>query len=190
MRAKRVEPPRERGPWPRGQSISFFVGGVEPAPKGNMRAFVPKKWAAAAHAAGQSPRAVVTDAGGSTLRAYESVVRNAARAELDRRGLPCAMKTPFEVIIGYYFARGSGELDGHGRVLGSARATPWVKPDIDKLTRATLDALTLLVWDDDSRIVRLVVEKRFAETDVGTLIKITRRPPTVREAIAERQLTM
>ena len=37
-----------------------------------------------------------------------------------------------------------------------------VKPDIDKLTRSVLDALTLIAWKDDSQVVKLEVAKLYA----------------------------
>jgi Holliday junction resolvase RusA-like endonuclease len=39
---------------------------------------------------------------------------------------------------------------------------PATKPDADKLARATLDSLTGILFDDDSRIVELSVLKRYA----------------------------
>jgi Holliday junction resolvase RusA-like endonuclease len=168
-----AEPARERGPWPKGTELTFYVGGVEPVAKGSMRAFVPKGW----------NRAVVTDSGGARLRSYESAIRNAARAEMDKRGLPCAHETPFEVLLAFFTARPAKDYDRHGIVRGAARATPWLKPDIDKLQRSTLDALTGLVFDDDSRIVRIVVEKRFADAnhDIGTWVKVRTLPRTAAE---------
>jgi Holliday junction resolvase RusA-like endonuclease len=188
-RKRNAEPPRERGPWPLGTQLAFFVGGVAPTPKGNMRAFVPKAWAIAAHAAGQAPRAVVTDGGGSTLRAYESAVRNAARVEVDRRRLPCALRQPFEAIVGFYFARPDADFDPHGHLVPGARLTPWVDPDIDKLVRPALDAITGIVFDNDSRVVRLVVEKQYstANIDVGTWLQLKRLPATVRELARSQQ---
>lgn len=41
------------------------------------------------------------------------------------------------------------------------RDLPTVKPDIDKLARAALDALTGLLWVDDSQVVRLTVSKDY-----------------------------
>lgn len=43
------------------------------------------------------------------------------------------------------------------------RTYPSVRPDLDKLCRSTLDALTDLVIADDARVVRLVACKRYAE---------------------------
>ena len=41
------------------------------------------------------------------------------------------------------------------------RDLPSVKPDIDKLARAILDALTGVVYADDSQVCQLVVVKRY-----------------------------
>lgn len=171
-------PARERGTWPVGTRFSFFVGGVAPVAKGSMRAFIPKGW----------DRAVITDSAGANLRAYENVVRNAARCEMDRRSLPCAQQQPFELLLAFYQARPAKDF-GKGGLLPGSRCTPWVKPDLDKLERATLDAMTALVYDDDSRIVRVVKEKRFAdaEHDVGVWIEARVLPATVRELREARQ---
>lgn len=51
-----------------------------------------------------------------------------------------------------------------------------VKPDIDKLTRAILDAITLsgVIWVDDSQVVNLHAAKHYALKDPYTVIVITR----------------
>ena len=38
---------------------------------------------------------------------------------------------------------------------------PVVKPDIDNYAKATFDALTGVLWHDDSKIVKMVSEKRY-----------------------------
>src|ERR1044071_1724313 len=54
------------------------------------------------------------------------------------------------------------------------------KPDLSKLTRAVEDALKGVMFRDDSQIVRLEVEKRYAyETPVGVALQI--RPVTQEE---------
>lgn len=163
----------KKAQWPLGTELALFVGGVEAVAKGNMRAFIPKGWS----------RAVVTDTGGKELRAYENQVRNAARVEMQRRGLQTAHHQPFSVELCFFQPRPDKDMDRHGQLAKSARSTPWVKPDLDKLQRGALDALTKIVWDDDARVVRLVVEKRFADAthDVGTWIRVRVLPANQRE---------
>lgn len=170
---------KQRVSWPLGTELQLFVGGIEAVPKGNMRAFVPKGWT----------RAVITDGKGKDVRAYEGQVRNAVRVEMERRGLVCAQHQPFEVHLCFFRARAAGDFDRHGQLKQSARTTPWVKPDIDKLQRSVLDALTKLVFDDDDRVVRVVVEKRFADAqhDVGTWIRVRPLPATQRELADSQQ---
>ena len=47
------------------------------------------------------------------------------------------------------------------------RATPAAikRPDLDKLTRAIFDALSAVIWRDDSQVIEMVVRKRIAEID-------------------------
>lgn len=56
------------------------------------------------------------------------------------------------------------------------RATPAAtkKPDLDKLIRAILDAVTAVAWHDDSQVVSVVASKRLAELDErpGVLVRI------------------
>lgn len=54
------------------------------------------------------------------------------------------------------------------------RWLPWVKPDVDKLCRSTLDALTTAkVFKDDAQVVELAVRKVYAlDRPAGATIKI------------------
>jgi crossover junction endodeoxyribonuclease RusA len=47
------------------------------------------------------------------------------------------------------------------------------KPDIDKLARAVLDALTGILYHDDSEVVRLDVTKRYAAPIEAPSVRIT-----------------
>lgn len=67
-------------------------------------------------------------------------------------------------------------------VLKRPKATPKTKtppavkkPDVDKLARAVLDAITGIVYNDDSQVVELHARKRLAYLDEtpGAIIKIT-----------------
>jgi len=57
----------------------------------------------------------------------------------------------------------------------SARWKPTVKPDLDKLTRAVMDALTQAgAWTDDTRVTRIEAQKRYETTPgiTGAMIEI------------------
>lgn len=56
--------------------------------------------------------------------------------------------------------------------LPKTRPTPMTKrPDIDKLARAALDALTGCFFTDDARVTRLMTEKRYA--DIGAPVGVS-----------------
>lgn len=63
---------------------------------------------------------------------------------------------PVELFCRFVLARPAGHF-GTGRNAGSVRASapryPIVKPDTTKLIRAVEDALTGIVWRDDSQVV-------------------------------------
>jgi Holliday junction resolvase RusA-like endonuclease len=58
------------------------------------------------------------------------------------------------------------------------RPYPTVPPDLDKLCRGLLDGIgqSEVIWGDDSQVVRLVAEKRYADTEeIGASVLITKR---------------
>lgn len=173
MKARTRAATRDRGKWKLGTKIAIDLRGAEPVPKGSMKAFnIPGK---------KFP--VVTDSKTTELRAFERDVRQLAAVEMDRYTLPCAQEQPFELLLVFYVARPNGDYTAGGELKATARVTPWTKPDLSKLTRALEDALTGLVWDDDSRIVRAVLEKRYStrERDIGLWFEVRVLPATLRE---------
>ncbi len=54
------------------------------------------------------------------------------------------------------------------------RDEPHIRPDIDKLARAVLDALTDVAYEDDEQVVKLVASKEYSDTP-GAWIKIIDR---------------
>jgi Holliday junction resolvase RusA-like endonuclease len=79
------------------------------------------------------------------------------------RGEPLA--EPLEVHVVFYKARPKGHYSTKGRLTPKALASPGptVKPDATKLWRSTEDALTGIVWRDDSQIVTQSQAKRWAD---------------------------
>ena len=164
-----------RGRWPKGATLELDATGIVPIAKGNMRAFVPKGWT----------RAVITDGGGKELKAFERSLREMAIEAMAKRGLACAVEQPFQIELAIYLPRPGGDFDAHGGVRAKARTEPWVKPDLDKLERAILDSLTGVVYDDDSRVTRVVKQKKFAGPghDIGLWLRASVRPSTLREKL-------
>jgi len=80
------------------------------------------------------------------------------------RGAP--LTTPLHVQFEFYVMRPQGHY-GTGRNAGQVRSSapthPAVKPDVTKLVRSTEDALTGILWRDDTLIVKQVATKAYAD---------------------------
>ena len=123
------------------KTVTFTVYG-RPLPKGSAKAFVIK---------GTNRAVVTSDTKG--LKGWEALIRQAAldlRVEVD--------EGPISVGIHFYLPR--------PKYLAK-RATPphIIRPDCDKLVRASLDPLTGVLFKDDSQVVTLVASKHYAEVD-------------------------
>ena len=73
------------------------------------------------------------------------------------------------VVIDLVFARPKSHL----RKTGLAKDAPrYPRPDVDNATKAVLDALNGVAWEDDSQVTRLVVEKSYG-TEARTTVRIS-----------------
>ncbi|NUO49773.1 MAG: RusA family crossover junction endodeoxyribonuclease [Polyangiaceae bacterium] len=138
-------------------AIEFEVRGT-PAPKGSNRAMV------------RGGRAVFVPGGSkvnqAALKGWDACVRADALEKLGPLDGPVFVGVPLAVSITFRLARPAGHWSRRGLKVGlrvGAPAFPAVKPDADKLARSTLDSLSGLVFDDDARIVRLIVAKEYAQ---------------------------
>ena len=72
---------------------------------------------------------------------------------------------PVCVDLAFYFERPKSHLNGSGGLRKGYGSGHTVKPDLDKLVRAILDAGTDgLVWHDDAQVVRLTATKQYTES--------------------------
>jgi crossover junction endodeoxyribonuclease RusA len=71
----------------------------------------------------------------------------------------------FHVQLIFRMPRPKAHTGVKGLVPRYTEAQPLVYPDLDKLVRGVLDALTGRVWHDDSQVVHLVARKRYADLD-------------------------
>jgi Holliday junction resolvase RusA-like endonuclease len=129
--------------------LSFQVIG-HPEPAGSKRAFQHPK----------TGRIVVTDAAKKS-RPWKQEIAGAADVQMGLAGLGL-FDGPLVVELLFVLARPKGHY-GTGRnsrlVKSSAPVFPATRPDVDKLSRAVLDALTGTVYRDDAQIVVKVARK-------------------------------
>ena len=133
----------------------------------------------------------VRDSSGDAGKSWRSAVAIAGYKAMAGREL---FSGPLYVELTLIRVRGPGHFGqgrNAGRLLPSAPAFPAVKPDVIKLTRSTEDALTNVVWRDDSRNVSMHIEKVFAEPGepAGAEIRIWALP-VKRAHIAAEQLAL
>lgn len=126
----------------------FFAAGM-PKSKGSARAFVTPR----------TNRAIITHSDKNT-KTWQGVVSSAAIE---------AGITPIDgaVLVSMVFLlpRPKGHY-GTGKNAGALKEwakglRPSAKPDVDKLSRTVLDALTGLLYADDARVTCLVAKKRW-----------------------------
>jgi Holliday junction resolvase RusA-like endonuclease len=135
-------------------TIEFVVLGT-PAPAGSKRGF------------NIGGRVVITDAS-KRSRPWKALVSDAAGMAMNdatggRMGL---LHGPLGMDVTFYLPRPKSHY-GSGRsaeqIRPGAALYPACKPDTSKLLRAVEDALTGLVWRDDSQVVNQWARKMYGE---------------------------
>lgn len=143
--------------------FSFFIPGT-PAPGGSKRAFVltDKKTGQPLRAKATGRIIVnVTDDAGPRNKEWKSVVTIYGRGFM--RGAPPydeAMKVEFTFYLRRPMKHFRTGKNCH-MLREDAPLHHTTKPDVLKLTRSTEDALTGVIWKDDSSNVRICQEKRY-----------------------------
>lgn len=137
----------------------FGVPGAA-APQGSKRAFKLRG----------SGRVVLVESS-AKVKPYRATVALSARQAWNR---PPTGKAVY-VRVAFTFVRPKSHRTGKGAIRSGAPDFPG-KPDIDKLCRAVLDALTGVVYVDDAQVVWLEATKHYAETP-GTVIEIREMVP-------------
>ena len=86
----------------------------------------------------------------------------------------------YHLVLDLHFRRPPSHLTSKGALTKSAPLFPTGRNvgDVDKLSRACLDALTGVLYFDDSQVIDLTAKKRFASRD-QTIITITPVIPPV-----------
>ena len=127
-------PPQER----ECNGIQFTVLGVA-QPQGSTRAFIPKGW----------NRAIITSDNPKN-KSWRQETSNEAMIAM--QGKPM-MEGPVELIADFYFDKPKSTKKSVVHKI--------TKPDVSKLARSCEDAMTGIVYKDDSQIVSETVRKHF-----------------------------
>ena len=108
-----------------------------------MRAFIPKGWS----------RAVITSAN-KKMKPWRQEVAGAALAAMEKGSYSCAGRNvPFRLVVTFRFQKPKSTKKSVTEKV--------TKPDLDKNLRASFDALTGIVWTDDSQVVEILARKQF-----------------------------
>jgi crossover junction endodeoxyribonuclease RusA len=131
--------------------LNFTVYGL-PQPQGSMRAFTPKGW----------KRPVLTS-DNAKVKPWRQEIAGTARAIMARDRIEVFRREePVYVHAIFYFPRPKSAK--------KSVVHKTTKPDIDKLTRALHDALTGIVFEDDSQIVESKAAKYFGDPHVTVFV--------------------
>lgn len=150
--------------------LSFFVPGT------------PQTAGSKVPVTAKNGKAYVIEAGTKKSRAAKAVWRADLREAATRAVEQFAGKWPTSQAVGVLFsffrarpASHFGRKGGEAYVKPSADRHPIQRPDALKLARAAEDALTGILWEDDSQIVVERLFKRWADAPserVGLLVQV------------------
>jgi crossover junction endodeoxyribonuclease RusA len=155
--------------------LTFTVYGVA-QPKGSHRAFLPPGM--------KFP--IVTDSNRSA-RSWSQLVAHAATTALDAQSRPRLEVGPMRVSLSVFLPRPKKFQTPKWRTRTPPHLTA---PDLDKLTRCILDALTRVVWQDDAQVVELVAVKRYTERDDPPHVDIRVEPTSGVHALYAQPVTI
>lgn len=135
---------------PKGPEVVVELPGP-PKGKGRPRSRI------ATGKAGQQFVAVYTD---KETRSYEAMLRYAAQQSMSGRPpFDCALS----VRVTAFMPVPDSWSEKQRRLALAGYRRPLGRPDADNLNKSILDACNKIVWVDDARIVKLLIEKHYDE---------------------------
>jgi crossover junction endodeoxyribonuclease RusA len=105
--------------------------------------------------------------------------REAVRGEAQRVNVAAPLAGPVRVSASFFFIAPKS----------TRRATPHVRPDLDKLIRAVLDGLTMAgVFGDDGQVTEIIARKSYGARP-GAMIRVAPAPASA-HANATEEVTV
>ncbi len=135
--------------------VEFFVPGI-PVAKGSAKAFYNKK----------AGRAFVTQDNLEKQKPWASLIS----VKAESAGLALSDSAVHVALI-FNMPRPKAHFGSGGKLKPGAPMFHKSKPDVDKISRCVLDALTSIAYLDDSQVCSLYAQKMYSDTP-GVLIKI------------------
>lgn len=129
-------------------AIMIEVRGL-PIPQGSTRAYVPKGWT----------HPVITSSA-KGLKAWRQLIADQAQSHAP----PELWSGPIGIVLEFRLPKPKSEPKRR-------RTWPDRRPDLDKLSRGAFDALTNVIFRDDSQIVQLHAEKDWGAPGVRITLK-------------------
>lgn len=139
-------------------TLTFTVLGVS-QPQGSTKAFVPKGWT----------RAIVTSTT-KGLKPWRASIAEAASRALENARLQPFAAGPVSLDVTFYLPRPQKFCTKKYAGVDVPHVT---KPDTDKLVRACKDALTRVIWHDDSQVTDVLARKRYVAVGETPRAEIT-----------------
>jgi crossover junction endodeoxyribonuclease RusA len=128
------------------EAIQFTVWG-QPVPQGSKKVL----------------RGNIVDISDARLRSWRQDVASAAKEAMQGAS---PYVEPMDIRLMFWLPRPLGHFGtgrNAGRVKASAPLAPGTRPDLDKLVRAVLDALTGVAFRDDSQVVAITASKLYSD---------------------------
>lgn len=176
-RKRSPSPPRlRRSPYSESEAsgggdmneIKFFVAGI-PRPGGSKRVFPIRKGGVL------TGKFIVTDAAGQANKDWRASVAHEGMESMrldygDTGGTRAPLRYPLEIELAFVMPRPKYHFKANGELKGVYPDEHAIKPDLGKLVRSTVDALTHIIWADDAQIVKETHSKAYGSRPGVTVI--------------------
>lgn len=146
---------------PMTQLVNVFVIGT-PVAKGSAKAFK--------HA--RTGKVIVMQDNRERQKCWVDAIQRHVQWDMAQHPFNGTVTNPVSLNLTFYFARPKCHYNKAGMLKPNAPANHTQKPDLDKLLRCVKDALTGIVYVDDSQVVSVSCQKEWAAPNANAGVSI------------------